>query len=208
MPRILHVNGSARGTESYSLAIAQEFLEERVARDQNITVDTWNLFDDELPEFGSTAAAAKMSVFTGSEMTGEQAAAWANARAVYDRFIAADYYVFNVPMWNAGVPYALKQWIDLLTQPGWVFGFDPDTGYTGLVRGKGAFVVYTSGVYHPGVGANFGSDFAAPFFDDWLSFIGLEDVQTVRFAPTVLTADPAAGFEQCKQEARKIAGSL
>ena len=31
-----------------------------------------------------------------------------------------------------------------------VFGFDPEAGYTGLLHGKKAAVVYTSAVYGPG----------------------------------------------------------
>jgi len=34
---------------------------------------------------------------------------------VFDRFAAADAYLFSVPMWNAGVPYAVKQWIDIIS---------------------------------------------------------------------------------------------
>ncbi|UQX13255.1 NAD(P)H-dependent oxidoreductase [Candidatus Mycobacterium methanotrophicum] len=37
-------------------------------------------------------------------------------------------------MWNSGIPYVLKQWIDNVTQPGWAFGFDPERGYTGHHR--------------------------------------------------------------------------
>ncbi len=52
-------------------------------------------------------------------------------------------------MWNAGVPYILKQFIDVVSQPGMVFGFDAVAGYTGLLRGKKAAVIYTSAVYGP-----------------------------------------------------------
>jgi FMN-dependent NADH-azoreductase len=44
----------------------------------------------------------------------------------------------------------LKQWIDIISQPGWLFGFTPDAGYSGLILGKKAAVIYTSGVYAPG----------------------------------------------------------
>lgn len=71
------------------------------------------------------------------------------ARAVFDRFAAADACLFSVPMWNTGVPYVLKQWIDIVSQPGWLFSFTPDAGYRGLIRGKKAAVIYTSGVYQP-----------------------------------------------------------
>ena len=43
-----------------------------------------------------------------------------------------------------------------------VFGFDPSTGYTGLLAGKRAVVVYTSAVYYEGAPLAFGATFTAP----------------------------------------------
>ena len=51
-------------------------------------------------------------------------------RDTFRRFDAADRYLFSVPMWNAGVPYILKQFIDVVSQPGLVFGFDPASAAT------------------------------------------------------------------------------
>ena len=204
MTTFLHVNASAR-PGSQSLAIAENFLDALRERDADLEVDKWNLFAEPLPQFGSVAAEAKMAVFGGQDHTAEQVAAWDAARAVFDRFAAADAYVFNIPMWNAGVPYILKQWIDIVTQPGWAFGFDPAEGYSGLMAGKRAFVVYTSGVYAPGVPIEFGADFASTFFDDWLRFVGIADTQTLRFAPTVLTATPEEDLAQHIELARKAA---
>jgi len=61
-------------------------------------------------------------------------------------------------MWNAGVPYILKQLIDVISQPGMIFGVDPETGYSHLLadRGKKAAVIYTSAVWGPPLGAEFG----------------------------------------------------
>ena len=59
------------------------------------------------------------------------------------------HYLFTVPMWNARVPYILKQFIDVISQPGMIFGFDPVTGYTGLLENKRAAVIYTGAVYGP-----------------------------------------------------------
>lgn len=205
MPRILHLNASARGEASSSRALAEVFLEELGQREGPLDLDTWNLFDEPLPEFGSVAAAAKMAVFAGQEQTPEQVAVWDAARAVFDRFAAADVYVINVPVWNAGVPYVLKQLIDLVTQPGWAFGFDPAAGYSGLLQNKRAAVFYTSGVYAPGVPVEFGADFATTFFDDWLRFVGIDDRQSVHFGPTVLTATPAEDLEAAKIRAAKLA---
>ncbi|MFJ6456224.1 FMN-dependent NADH-azoreductase [Paenarthrobacter sp. NPDC091669] len=191
MPSILHINASPRYATSDSLRLARHFIDSvQAAASETFELETLNLFDDgALPAFGRTAAAAKMAVFTGQDQTPDQIAAWESARAVFEQFAAADAYVFNIPLWNSGVPYALKQWIDIVTQPGWSFGFDAETGYTGLMEGKQALAIHTSGVYSPGVSPAFGSDFGSTYFADWLGFVGIEDATHVRFAPTVLNAD-------------------
>jgi len=208
MSQLLHVNSSPRGTSSSSLALADTFLETYRSRQPDVKVDTLSLFEDPLPPFGVAAAQAKIAVFSGQEPTGDGADAWAQARAVFDRFAAADTYLFNIPMWNAGVPYVLKQWIDIVTQPGWVFGFDPAAGYTGLLTGKRAVVIYTSGVYSPGVPLAFGADFHSTFFNDWLRFIGITDVTEIRFAPTALTATPDEDLAKARTQVTAIAAEF
>ena len=54
-----------------------------------------------------------------------------------------------VPMWNGGIPYRLKQYIDIIHQPGLLFGLDPAKGYFGLLQGKRAVLALTSGAYSP-----------------------------------------------------------
>jgi FMN-dependent NADH-azoreductase len=81
-----------------------------------------------------------------------------------------------------------KQWIDIITQPGWAFGFGPVAGYSRLVHDKKAAVVYTSGVYSVGAAPALGSDFRSTFFTDWLRFIGIDQVTEIRWQPTALTA--------------------
>lgn len=210
MPTILHVNASPREAHSDSLRLARLALDAiQAATEERIEVETLNVFDeDALPDFGRTAAAAKMAVFSGQDQTAEQISAWEAARAVFDQFADADAYVFNVPMWNAGVPYALKQWIDIVTQPGWSFGFDPESGYKGLMEGKQALAIHTSGVYRPGVAPAFGQDFSSTFFADWLNFIGIDDATHVRFAPTVLNMDVDGSRRAAEAELADVASGF
>jgi len=104
-------------------------------------------------------------------------------------FASADIYVFNVPLWNNNISYILKQFIDVITQPGWAFGFDPSTGYAGLLDNKKAYVVIASGVYYQGISNNFGSDFATPYLNNWLKFIGVSDIENIHISPTVVHTD-------------------
>jgi FMN-dependent NADH-azoreductase len=202
MTRLLHLSASPRGDASESLAIAARFLDAvRDARPE-VDIDTFDLWDGTLPQFGPAAAGAKMAVFAGQSPTGEHAAAWQAAKDTFDRFDAADEYLFTVPMWNHGVPYILKQFIDVVSQPGMVFGFDPVTGYTGLLTGKKAAVIYTSAVYGPGRPPSFGDDFQAPYVHSWLRWTGITDITSLEFRPNLATVDADVARQQAYADAR------
>ena len=193
MTTLLHISASPRGQRSESLAIATTFLDELRATHPEVGVEHWDLWDGTLPEFGPNAAAAKMSVFAGADPEGDEAAAWRAAHETFKRFDSAELYLFTVPMWNASVPYVLKQLIDVISQPGMLFSFDPATGYTGLLENKRAAVVYTGAVYGPDRGPGYGSDFQQPYFEDWLHWAGVEDVRSITFRPNLATSDPEPG---------------
>ena len=55
-----------------------------------------------------------------------------------EQFVNADKFLLAIPMWNFGIPYRLKQYLDVILQPGYTFSFSPETGYSGLVTGKPA----------------------------------------------------------------------
>lgn len=97
MTHLLHINASARGDASRSLELAERFIRELSSDAASLTVDRLDVFDGSLPAFGTVAAGAKMAVFSGREQSADEQRAWDDARAVFDRFDAADVYVFNVP---------------------------------------------------------------------------------------------------------------
>jgi FMN-dependent NADH-azoreductase len=184
MTTLLHISASPRGEHSESLALAGEFLDTLRQVDPDVDVVEWDLWDGTLPDFGPDAAAAKMAVFGGQEPDGDAGRAWQEIKSTFERFASADIYLFSVPMWNHGIPYILKQLIDVVSQPGLVFGFDPVHGYTGLLSDKRAVVLYTSAVYGDGVGPEFGFDAQQPYFEGWLRWAGIDDIQSVQFRPT------------------------
>jgi FMN-dependent NADH-azoreductase len=207
--RLLHIGSSPRGAASESLQIAEQFLATYRERHPDHEVETWDLWDGSLPAFGPAAAGAKMTVFGGGAPQAEQAAAWREAQAAFARFDAADRLLFSVPMWNAGVPYILKQLIDVISQPGMIFGVDPETGYSHLLadRGKKAAVIYTSAVWGPPLGAEFGRNFQSTYFDDWLRWTGITDITEIRYHPT-LTGDVETERRTAHTAAREAAQSF
>lgn len=209
MTRLLHISSSPRGAASESLAIAETFVSAYRDTHLGVAVEHWDLWDGSLPAFGPAAAGAKMTVFGGGVPEGEQGAAWRAAREAFRRFDAADRLLFSVPMWNAGVPYILKQLIDVISQPGMIFGVDPRTGYTHLLAGKGkkAAVIYTSAVWGPPLGAEFGSDFQSTFFNDWLRWTGISDIAEIRYHPT-LTGDAGQARRSAFTRATEVAAGF
>jgi len=203
MTRLLHIIASPRGADSQSNTLAAAYVDARKASEPDLQVDTLNLWQADLPEFNGDKAAAKMTFFGVGEMDTTRQSAWDQVVEITRRFTEADHYVFAVPMWNGGIPYKLKQYIDIITQPGLTFGFDPDAGYSGLLENKKASVFYTSGVYAPGVDPKYGSDFQSTYLSWWLNTIGVSDIETVGFQPSLLTADPAADMDIAIEKARK-----
>jgi FMN-dependent NADH-azoreductase len=203
--RLLHISASPRGAASESLAIATTFLDVFGELHPEIELDTFDLWDGTLPAFGPPAAAAKMRVFAGADPQGAEAAAWRAAVDTFHRFDSADRYLFSVPMWNHGVPYVLKQLIDVISQPGLMFGFDPAAGYLPLLRNKRAAVIYTSAVYGPDRGPAFGTDFQQPYFNDWLRWIGVTEIDEVFFRPNLATDDAECSRQAAHAAARDLA---
>src|SRR5688572_23118858 len=186
MSTLLHISASPRDEASESLGIASAFVEAYRDSHPGDAIERWDLWDGWLPDF-RLGARAKMTVFGGGEPAGAEGAAWRAARRAFERFDAADRLLFSVPMWNGSIPYVLKQFIDVVSQPGWIFDVDPSTGYRHLLadRGKRVAVIYTSAVWGPELGPEFGTDFQSTYFDDWLRWTGLTDISEIRFHPTL-----------------------
>ena len=207
MSKLLYVNSSPRGELSESRRIAEEFLTSyrADAAAEHVSVDFMDLWSEQLPVYGGPGVAAKMSVFAGREPSGEAADAWAEVEALFGRVQAADEYLFTVPMWNHNIPWVLKHLIDAISQPGMVFSFDPVEGYRGLLTGKRAIVVYTGAVYFDGAPPAFGVDFHRSYFNDWLRWVGIEDITELRFQPDLVT-DDADGARNVVLAAAREAG--
>lgn len=208
MSKLLYVASSPRGEQSESRALAQEFLDAYRRSDPSVEVDVLDLWAEPLPPYGGAGVAAKMAAFAGQAPAGDQVAAWAEVQRIFARFEAADEYLFTVPMWNHGVPWVLKHLIDTISQPGMVFAFDPATGYTGLLAGKRAVVVYTSAVYYEGAPPAFGRDFHRAYFNDWLRWVGINDVSELRFQPNLVTTDGDASRAAAEADARALGNSF
>ena len=206
MSKLLYIKASPRGTNSKSSAVADAYLAALRERHTDLEVDTLDLAQEKLPEFDGDKVAAKMAVITGESNEGQQKTAWDEITAYANRFIAADRYLLAVPMWNGGIPYRLKHYIDVIHQPGLLWGLDPQTGYFGLLKNKKAVLALTSGAYGQSMPSPaFGIDHHSTYLRAWLNQAGVTDIEEIRFQPTLLNADPEGSFKDAVAAARALA---
>jgi len=186
MSKLLYIQASPRAERSHSRFVADAFVEAYRQVNPDDEIDVMDIFREELPAFDGLAVQAKYTILHGKEHSDEEVAAWKSVEEVIERFKAADKYVIAVPMWNFGIPYRLKQYLDIILQPGYTFSFSPDEGYTGLVTGKPVVVTYARGGEYPE-----GSDFASYDLQTWyidmiLGFMGFTDVRFIVIEPTLM----------------------
>ncbi len=205
MPKLIYVEASPRKSRSHSSRIANTFIENYKNQNPSDVVETIDLWSKNLPAFNGEKLNAKYSLMHGQNPSESGQSAWKEIESIFAEFNEADKYVFSVPMWNFGLPYVLKHYIDVITQPGLAWSFSPDTGYSGLVKGKVLAIYATGGAYEVGSETE-AFDLQKPAFEGWLSFIGLLDVQRLVVAPTLAAPDDVSALEESLAlDAKKIA---
>ncbi len=195
MAKLLYIESSPRKNRSKSILVARAFLDAYEQANPDDEVETLDLWKTILPEFDGFTIDAKYQVLHGQEHSAEQAAAWESVVDVCNAFKEADKYLLSVPMWNFGIPYKLKHFFDVITQPGQTFSFSPDTGYTGLVTGKPIVVTYARGGAY-GSDETKGMDFQKTYTELLLGFIGFTDVESIVIEPTLGAPDNVATVER------------
>jgi FMN-dependent NADH-azoreductase len=209
MAKLLFIEGSPRKLRSKSTQVARTFLTAFQKSHPNDSIETLDLWATPLPRFDGATIEAKYAIGEGRAHTPEEAHAWRAVVDLIERFKSADKYLFSLPMWNFGVPYVFKHFIDVIVQPGLTFGHSPDSGYKGLVTGKKAVAIYArGGAYGPGTGAE-GYDLQSKTVTGIFGFIGLTDLVNIFVEPTFgAPTDVEAGFSKAEDFAISTAKSF
>jgi FMN-dependent NADH-azoreductase len=198
MDKILYIQASPRIERSYSIAVANAFIETYRALHPADEITTMNLFQKELPPFDGLTVQAKYTIMHGLEHTEEERKSWSTVEALIAEFKAADKYVLAVPMWNFSIPYRLKLYIDILVQPTYTFNVSDDGEYAGLVTGKPLFAVCSSGGEYPAGTPYEAYDFQTRYLKLILGFIGFTNIRLLTVGPT-LNKGPAVAKEKRAQ---------
>jgi FMN-dependent NADH-azoreductase len=177
--KLLEIQSSPRGESSDSIALTKSFIEACKSDDTSIVVDTLNVWHEQLPEFDHEAIGAKYKAVKRETMTEAESNVWERIQLLIQRFQNADRIVLGTPKWNFGLPYKLKQLIDLVAQQNYLFTYDGKQ-YGPLLNVEKAVAVYTRGSrYLEGTPIPPSFDHQAPYLDFWLRLIGVRDLRSV-----------------------------
>lgn len=178
MTRVLRIDSSARTEGSISRDLAARITEKLDAG----SVTLRDLAAEPLPQVDADWIGAN---FTPADARSDaQAAKLALSDTLIAEVQAADVLVIGLPIYNFGVPAALKAWIDQVARAGVTFRYT-ENGPVGLLEGKRAIIAVASG----GTEAGSPIDFATGYLKHVLGFIGIHDVTFVSADRLMLDAD-------------------
>lgn len=161
---VLHINSSARVSDSNSRIIGQYLVDEL-----------------KQPIIGRDLAQQPLPPISAEDLVGVHGSSDSQraslqtqlslSESLIDELRRADTLVLAAPIYNFGIPASLKQWVDAICRAGVSFKYT-EQGPVGLLGVKRAIIITSSG------GTPIGSDmdFASRYLEHICNFIGINDV--------------------------------
>ncbi len=193
MTHILRIDASSRpgpdaatSEASFSRGLADEVQKQLERTLDQVSLTKRDLVEAPIPHIANQTIAGFYT--PADQMTAELAWATAPSDALIDEVEKADFLLISCPIYNFGVPSAMKAWIDHVVRVGRTFAYE-NGEFRGLLENKRAMVVYSYGA--PGYsddGPLSSYDFMRPYLTMILNFIGIANVQDFVLEGT--TGDP------------------
>ncbi len=205
MKRVLLVTSSAAGAQSRTRQVADRVVQALLTRDPGSRVVVRDVARDPLPHVDDAFLAGMARA--EPERTAAQHEALMRSDALIGELAAADVVVIAAPMYNFGIPSALKAWIDHVARAGRTFRYTAN-GPEGLLKGKRAVLVLSrGGVYTKGPMLRL--EFQESYLRGVLGFLGIDDVQTIHIEGVAFGADVAeAAVNRALVQAEDLADEI
>ncbi|NES81610.1 MAG: FMN-dependent NADH-azoreductase [Moorea sp. SIO2B7] len=175
MTHILHIDASPRGDRSISRQLSNRFIKTWKSFYPDDTVSYRDLGHNPVPHVDEKWIAAAFC--TPEKRTPELVEAIKVSDTLVDELLAADRYVFGIPMYNFNVPSTFKAYIDQIVRFNRTFTFDEPGQYRGLVPKGKKMLIFTArgGSFSPGTpSADY--DYQEPFLRAIFGVIGITDI--------------------------------
>lgn len=177
---------------------------------EEVHVEELELWARPLPELDGAMLESRYRLIHGGKVDRGFEAQWQELRSEVDHLLAFDLWLFSTPMWNFGLPYRLKHYIDLVIQPTMAFTNDASgtvsphgTDKVAVLIGAGALDI------RPG-SALASLDFGLAHLAQCLRvYFGVPEIHEIRAVPTFggqTTID--AAMDSARAEAQRLAISL
>lgn len=168
---ILKINSSGRIDGSYSRKLVNQLVEKLSSKNNDAQIVERDV---------STGVEFIDPMWIESNFTPKDARSQiqhqrlAGSDVLIEEIITADTLIIGVPIYNFGIPAALKAWIDQITRVTRTFEYAA-SGPRGLLINKTAYLIITSG------GTKSGSeiDFATGYMRYILGFVGITNVEII-----------------------------
>jgi FMN-dependent NADH-azoreductase len=199
MKTILQLNNSLFSDHGQSSRLADQFVARVREEDPQTRVIRRDLAEHPVPHLDQATFSAGLTAT--DERTAEQARAAAHADTLVEELQNADTVVIGVPVYNFLIPSTLKAWFDHVARAGTTFRYT-ENGPEGLLEGKRAHLFVTSGGRYAGTDI----DFAAPYVQHMLAFLGINDVTVTRAEGLAMGEETsAAALESARERIERLA---
>jgi len=192
--------------------MAAAFLEAYREANPEDEIDHLHLFEHPLPDFDQEAANQKMEHIASLIRTGEgikPVGKWAAVLEHIERLKSANKVLLSSPMWNYSIPYRLKQYIDIVVQPGLTFYVNRKGEYVGLLKKHSIQMLLASGSRYqmrfPREDDGPKTDFQRAYLEHMARYLGFSDIRVIKMQPTedATREEVARIFEEKLAEARE-----
>ncbi len=186
--KLLHIIATPRGLASNTGRISSCLLEALHEKYDDLDLRTLDLFSADLPAVAGVNIKTKYALMTGQPLDDAARTSWSEIEKTIEEFLEADIYLLTVPMWNFGIPYALKYYIDAIVQPGYLFQYNQVGQPEGLVHDRRMVVVTSRGAdYSQGYLASL--DFVENYLRTIFGLVGITDIKFFNAQPMDISVD-------------------
>ena len=177
MAHILHIDSSPRGDRSISRTATKDFITAWKQAHPNDTVTYRDLGHHPVPHVDESWIAAAFT--PPQQRSPELNQAIELSDSLVNEFLAAERYVFGIPMYNLSIPSTFKAYIDQIVRVGRTFAVT-EQGLAGLVDSSKKMLVITArgGSYQQGTPAA-SYDLQEPYIRSIFGFIGITDIKFI-----------------------------
>lgn len=199
---VLHVCANPKPTEeSVSKQLAAAFFGKLLELKPELELVNVNLYDEKPPFYSYELYSAGWNpIFEeGYELSNAEEMSMNYATKQAELFNAADVLVLTMPMWNYGVPAAMKAWIDQVLCPGLTFEMNKEGAVTPLHNVKSIVLFVSSGSVYK---EDDDRDALSRQVRHAFAFIGIDDLEIVwADGQTPLFFNDSAGRKEMALEA-------